>query len=59
MKTIQSSELPINSAKDILLSLFSVDYVANNPDMFDVEPTGIMDDRLYYKAEGFKVTRKK
>ena len=59
MKTIQSSELPINSAKDILLSLFSVDYVADNPDMFDVEPTGIMDDRLYYKAEGFKVTRKK
>lgn len=58
-KTIQSSELQINNAKDILLSLFSVDYLTKKSDLFEVEPLDEFDERPYYKAGKFKVTRKK
>lgn len=59
LHTIASKEFPIKKPKDILLSLFTIDYLAKNSDLYEIEKTGIFDDHFYYKSDGFRITRKK
>ncbi|WP_419771328.1 MAG: Wadjet anti-phage system protein JetA family protein [Candidatus Marinarcus sp.] len=54
-----SKEFPIEKSKDILLSLFSIDYITKNDELYEIKKTNTYDDHFYYKTEGFQITRKK
>jgi len=54
-----SKNFTINTPKDMLLALYSIDYVSKNPEKYEIEKTDKVEKNLYFETEEYIINRKK
>lgn len=55
---ISSREFPVTDPKSMLLALYSIDYIASNPELYQIIKTEGIEENLYFDAEEYLIERK-